>query len=104
MNYNKILILFLISVFTLSACSTDVDVNGDAVDIPIVYCVLDQSSEFQYVKVNKTFIGPVPASQMAQVSDSLFYENVVVKLHEIKKGHFVLANNKELEEYKKTLK
>ncbi|MDY0139063.1 MAG: ATP-binding cassette domain-containing protein, partial [Candidatus Izemoplasmatales bacterium] len=26
------------------------------------------------------------------------------KLHEIKKGHFVLANNKELEEYKKTLK
>ena len=87
MNYNKILILFLISVFTLSACSTDVDVNGDAVDIPIVYCVLDQSSEFQYVKVNKTFIGPVPASQMAQVSDSLFYENVVVKLHEIKNNY-----------------
>ncbi|MDD4148956.1 MAG: hypothetical protein PHE33_02895 [Bacteroidales bacterium] len=87
MNYNKILILFLISIFTVLACSTDVDVTGDATDIPIVYCVLDQSADYQYVKVNKTFLGPVPASQMAQISDSLFYENVVVKLHEIKNNY-----------------
>jgi hypothetical protein len=87
MNYIKILIILLISVFTFSACSTDVDVNGEYADIPIVYCVLDQSAEYQYVKVNKTFLGPVPASQMAQVSDSLFYENVQVKLLEFKNNY-----------------
>jgi ABC-type oligopeptide transport system ATPase subunit len=32
------------------------------------------------------------------------YKNNPPKLHEIKKGHFVLANDKELEEYKKNLK
>lgn len=87
MNYIKILIILLIFVFTFSACSTDVDVNGEYADIPIVYCVLDQSAEYQYVKVNKTFLGPVPASQMAQISDSLFYENVQVKLLEYKNGN-----------------
>ncbi len=83
MNYITLILLFIISFFTFNACSTDVNVNGEYKEIPIVYCVLDQSQEYQYVKVNKTFLGPVPASQMAQVSDSLFFENVTVKLHEI---------------------
>ncbi len=82
MNYINLIFLFIISFLTLSSCSTEVDVNGEWKDIPIVYCVLDHSSEYQYVKVNKTFLGPLPASQMAQVSDSLFYENVNVRLIE----------------------
>ncbi|PLX06121.1 MAG: hypothetical protein C0596_16685 [Marinilabiliales bacterium] len=83
MNYISLIFLFIISVFTFSSCSTDVDVNGEYQEIPVVYCVLDQSQDFQYVTVNKSFLGPVPASQMAQISDSLFFENVTVKLHEI---------------------
>ncbi|MDD3740968.1 MAG: hypothetical protein PHH30_06970 [Bacteroidales bacterium] len=81
MNNISLIFLALILVF-LSSCSTDVDVNGEWDDIPIVYCVLDHSSQFQYVKVNKSFLGPVPASVMAQVSDSLFYENVSVEVKE----------------------
>lgn len=82
MNYISLLFLIIISVFTFSSCSTDIDINGDYEDIPIVYCVLDQSQEFQYVKVNKTFLGSLPASEMAQVSDSLFYNDVTVVLKE----------------------
>ena len=82
MNYISLIFLIIISVFTFSSCSTDIDVNGDYEDIPIVYCVLDQSQEFQYVKVNKTFLGSLPASEMAQVSDSLFYNDVKVVLKE----------------------
>jgi hypothetical protein len=81
MNYISLILLALISIF-VSSCSTDVDVNGEWNDIPIVYCVLDHSSEYQYVKVNKSFLGPVPASVMAQISDSLFYENVNVVINE----------------------
>ena len=82
MNYIKLIFLFIISIFMFSACSTDIDVNGDWEDLPIVYCVLDQSSEYQYVKINKTFLGQMPASEMAQVSDSLFYEEVTVIVKE----------------------
>ncbi|MDD3685569.1 MAG: hypothetical protein PHE56_02260 [Bacteroidales bacterium] len=81
MKYISLIIIAFISLIVVS-CSTDFDVNGEWKDIPVVYCVLDQSSEYQYVKVNKSFLGPVPASQMAQVSDSLFYENVIVVVHE----------------------
>ncbi len=87
MNYISLIFLFIISVFTFTSCSTDIDVNGQYADIPIVYCVLDQSADVQYVKVNKTFLGPLPASQMAQVSDSLFYENVSVRLVEYKNNN-----------------
>jgi len=93
MNYISLIFLFIISVFTFTSCSTDVDINGEWSDIPIVYCVLDQSAEVQYVKVNKSFLGPMPASQMAQVSDSLFYENVTVKLFESVNGNVTRSWN-----------
>jgi len=81
MNNISLILLAIILVF-FSSCSTEVDVNGEWDDIPIVFCVLDHSSEYQYVKVNKSFLGPVPASVMAQESDSLFYENVTVVIKE----------------------
>lgn len=86
MKYISLIIVVLISLIVTS-CSTDVDVNGEWKDIPIVYCILDQSSEYQYVKVNKSFLGKAPASQMAQVSDSLFYEHVDVMIHEYVNGY-----------------
>ncbi len=86
MNYISLILLALISIF-VSSCSTDVDVNGEWNDIPIVYCVLDHSADVQYVKVNKSFLGPLPASVMSQVSDSLFYQSVNVVIHEYKNGY-----------------
>lgn len=88
MNYISLVLIALISIFVTS-CSTDVDVNGDWEDIPVVYCVLDHSAEFQYVKVNKSFLGKMPASVMAQQSDSLFYETVEVKIEEYKNGNLI---------------
>ncbi|HOZ30175.1 MAG TPA: hypothetical protein PLL66_04600 [Bacteroidales bacterium] len=81
MNNKSFIFLALILVL-FSSCSTEVDVNGEWDDIPIVFCVLDHSSEYQYVKVNKSFLGHVPASIMAQESDSLFYEHVTVVIKE----------------------
>lgn len=86
MKYISLIIIAFISLIVVS-CSTDVDVNGEWKDIPVVYCVLDQSTEYQYVKVNKSFLGPVPAAQMAQISDSLFYEYVEVMIHEYVNGN-----------------
>lgn len=83
MKHINLILITLISIILFS-CSTDVDINGKWNDIPIVYCVLDQSAEYQYVKVNKSFLGNKPASEMAQISDSLFYKKVKVYLHEYK--------------------
>lgn len=79
------------------ACSTDLDINAEWEDIPIVFCVLDQSQEFQYVKVNKSFLGDLPASVMAQQSDSLFFDDVKVLLYEYDQS-LSLLNTIEFEE------
>jgi len=39
----------------LSACSTDLDVIGDYKETMIVYGLLDQAQDTQYVKINKAF-------------------------------------------------
>lgn len=82
-NYKVIIsaIIFLILIFGIS-CNPDIEVNGEYQDIPVVYCVLDQSQEYQYVKVNKTFLGELSAIEMAKISDSLFYKNVEVTLNQ----------------------
>jgi hypothetical protein len=64
-----------------SSCSTDLEINADYKEIPVVFCVLNPSREMQYVKINKTFLGKIDAHQMAQQSDSLFFtDNIVVIL------------------------
>ncbi len=62
------------------SCSTDLDINADYKNIPVVYSLLDKNSSVQYVKLNKSFIGDVSASEMAQNPDSLNYKDAVVKL------------------------
>ena len=72
----------LCMMLAVSACKSDFEVNDKWEDSPAIYCVLDTSQSMQYVKVNKSFLGNLPASEMASVSDSLFYDcDVQVKLH-----------------------
>ena len=74
----------------VTACNSDFDVTDKWEDSPAIYCVLDKSQSMQYVKVNKSFLGNLPASEMATVSDSLFYDcDVQVKLHR-KQGKSIL--------------
>ncbi|MDR2009548.1 MAG: hypothetical protein LBQ22_03610 [Bacteroidales bacterium] len=77
--------LFFILLFG-SSCNTDVNVNADYEVFPIIYCVLDPSAEYQYVKVNKSFLGDKPAAEMAIISDSLFFSGAEVILKEYKNG------------------
>ena len=88
----KLLFSVILAVFIFTACSTDVEVNGEWKDIPIVYCILDASSPIQYVKVNKSFLGNIPASQMAAISDSLFYNKVEVVLNEYNPNNVKIAS------------
>lgn len=77
--------LFLISfIIFFSSCSTDVKINAEYKEIPIVFCVLNPAREYQYVKINKAFLGNDNAYRMAQEKDSLYFnEDIVVTLKKI---------------------
>lgn len=65
--------LFLTLVAMFSSCSTDVDLYADYKDITVVYGLLDSDKDTNYVKINKAFLGPGNAYDIALIADSCNY-------------------------------
>ncbi|MCO6492121.1 MAG: DUF4249 family protein [Phaeodactylibacter sp.] len=82
---NKNLIFTLLStIFILSACSTDFELEAEWKDIPIVYSFLSVQDTAHYVRVEKAFLEPGGnALEIAQVADSIYYQNLTVELENL---------------------
>ena len=79
--------LFLLLTFStivafFTSCSTDFELNADYDEIPIVFGVLDQSVDTQFVKINKSFIGNGDNNTYAAINDSSLYTNVIGRVEE----------------------
>lgn len=73
--------LALVNLFT--ACSTDVDLYADYKDITVVYGLLDSDKDTNFVKINRAFLGPGNAYEIALIADSCNYpEKLDVKIIE----------------------
>ncbi len=64
--------LLAVSVFFV-ACETDFELNASWKEVTVVYGLLDQSQQQQYIKINKAYLGEGDALQMASVTDSSHY-------------------------------
>ncbi|MFA5815465.1 MAG: hypothetical protein WC865_07575 [Bacteroidales bacterium] len=71
-------ICILIACRLLSGCEEDVNAPLAKSPYPVVYFILDKDDTAHYVRLTKTFSGPVDANVMAQNPDSLYYKNVRV--------------------------
>lgn len=87
----KRLVSFIfIALSIVCGCSTDLNVLDDYKETVVVYGLLNQSDTAQYIKINKAFLGPGNAIQMAQVFDSTAYaNNITVQLQQVKNGSTV---------------
>ena len=74
----------------LISCETDFNVNADWQEVTILYGLLDQNSETQFIKINKAFLGQDDALAMASISDSSNFnpDNLLVKIHKLKQSNF----------------
>tara|TARA_B100000902_G_scaffold72396_1_gene77697 strand:- start:5527 stop:6570 length:1044 start_codon:yes stop_codon:yes gene_type:complete len=89
---NLITLSLLFCTFFFS-CETDFEVNSNWKEVTVVYGLLDQSQEHQYIKINKAFIGDNEnnAEEIAfATADSVNYspENLEVKLYKLIDGNF----------------
>ena len=82
----KLLAVIAIFLLLFSSCDTDFNVNADWEEVTVVFGLLDQSQDTQYIRINKAFLGNQDAYQMASVSDSLNYsrEDLEVKIQRVK--------------------
>ena len=86
---NKFILSFLL-VLLVSSCETDFNVNADWDEVTILYGLLDQSNDLQYVKINKAFLGKEDALLMASNSDSSNFEpnDLEITIYKIKTSSF----------------
>jgi hypothetical protein len=93
--------IFLISALSAAAlfnssCTTDFELNAEYDEIPIIFGVLDQSVDTQFVKINKSFIGSGNNASYAAINDSSLYSNVIGRVEEYLDG--MLTETFQLEE------
>lgn len=70
-------VLIGLLALVLCSCSTDVDLYADYKDIPVVYGLLNASSDTNFVRITRAFCGdndnPINAFEVALISDSSNY-------------------------------
>ncbi|MCK4662474.1 MAG: DUF4249 family protein [Bacteroidales bacterium] len=76
----KIFLINIILITIFASCSTELDVNAEWDEIPVIYCLLNQNDSVHYVRINKSFMGNEDAYVMAAESDSLYFNNIEVFL------------------------
>lgn len=90
---NKLsLFLFVAVVALFHACSTDVVLEGEWKDIPVVYAFIDLGDTAHYVRVEKAFLEVGGnANVIAQQADSIFYDDIEVQLERANGQRFTLT-------------
>lgn len=82
----KLLYLF-VGLVAISSCNEKIDFQGAFKETVVVYGLLDQADSLHYVKVNRAFIGPGNALDIAQIPDSNYFDDVEVTVSEYLDGN-----------------
>ena len=70
-----------------NACSNEIDLIAPYKDIPVVFSLLNKADTAHYVRVEKAFLDEnTSALEIAQIADSLYYDDVTVRLERIDNG------------------
>ena len=86
----KYLILF-ISLFIFHSCDTDFNVGDSWQETMIVYGLLDCSDSRQYIKINKGYLGPGDALEIAGIADSINFgpNTLEVKIYKLQSQNII---------------
>jgi len=80
-------------LFTTQSCRNELDVFTNDEKQFVIYGLLDISQPVQYIKIGRTFLNPnASAKDVAQISDSLYFEDLVVKLIDNQSGDEIFLN------------
>ena len=74
-------------LIVLNSCNEKIELIGDFVETAVVYGLLDQADSLHYIKINRAFIGPGNALEIAQIADSSYFTNVEATISEYLNGN-----------------
>lgn len=74
-------IVVAIIAFSATTCKNDLDILAPYKEIPSIYAVLNPQDKQQMIRVNKIFLGPGNAYDMAKIADSINYKPGELKVY-----------------------
>ena len=80
-------IFISLGLVVLNSCNEKIELIGDFVETAVVYGLLDQADSLHYIKINRAFIGPGNALEIAQIADSSYFTNVDATISEYLNGN-----------------
>lgn len=78
--------LFIIGLTTLQSCNEKIDLSGGYEETAIVYGLLNQADSVQFIRINRAFIGPGSALDIAQIADSNYFNQIDATVSEVLNG------------------
>ena len=82
-KYFYITLGLILTVFVFNSCEDDIVLTGEYKETAVIYGLLDQAEPIHYIKINRAFIGPGNAIDIANIPDSNYFENVYATVSEI---------------------
>ena len=79
-------IFISLGLIVLNSCNEKIKLIGDFVETAVVYGLLDQADSLHFIKINRAFIGPGNAIEIAGVADSSYFTNVEATIYECLNG------------------
>ena len=77
----------LFAIALISSCTTDFDLEAEWRSIPVVYGFFSIQDTAHYLRLERAFLEPGGnATQIAQISDSIYYDNVLVQVEKVETG------------------
>jgi hypothetical protein len=89
-------IAFLVVSVMMYSCREDFELNAPYKDSTVVFGLIDQGVDTQFIKINKSFLGEGNNTAYAHINDCTIYQNIVARVDEIKNG--VVQNSYPLSE------
>ncbi|MEN9914092.1 MAG: hypothetical protein RL528_834 [Bacteroidota bacterium] len=80
-------IFISLGLIVLNSCNEKIKLIGNFVETAVVYGLLDQADSLHYIKINRAFIGPGNALEIAQIADSSYFTNVDATISEYLNGN-----------------
>jgi len=80
----------------ISGCETDVDLMAPYKSTPVIIGILDYKADTQFVRINRTYLGPGDATMYAQVKDSVEYSPSEVEAWLFKRRNGAIKDSIEL--------
>ena len=79
----SLIVFFLASLLMLVSCEVEFNPNGDWTETTIVYGVLDQDADTNFIRVQRCFLGEGNYIQFSSQKDSIYYKKDEIEVSKI---------------------